>query len=69
MRSGFYRYLQHLQQQRDRLLLIFVTGRDLGFIRGLCDDPAFPRPGDVGTAIVHNMDNVYHSPHPGVAGI
>ena len=54
MRAEFYQYLQ---RQRDRLLLIFVTGRDLGFIEQLCENPDFPRPdyiiGDVGTTIVH----------------
>ena len=53
-RAEFYQYLQ---TYRDRLLLIFVTGRDLGFIQELCEDPNFPVPdyiiGDVGTTIVH----------------
>lgn len=54
MRAEFYQYLQGI---RDRILLIFVTGRDLGFIDQLCENPQFPRPdyiiGDVGTTIVH----------------
>ncbi|NCJ08341.1 HAD-IIB family hydrolase [Synechococcales cyanobacterium C] len=54
MRSEFYEYLQ---QRRDRMLLIFVTGRDLGFIERLYAEPGFPQPdyiiGDVGTTIVH----------------
>jgi HAD superfamily hydrolase (TIGR01484 family) len=53
-KSEFYQYVQ---RNRDRMLLVFVTGRDLDFIEGLCQDPAFPVPdyiiGDVGTTIVH----------------
>ena len=52
-RSEFYQYLQN---NRDDLLLVFVTGRDLGFIEELSQQPGFPRPdyiiGDVGTTIV-----------------
>lgn len=43
-----------LEERRDRVL-IFVTGRDLGFIKGLVEDGSVPRPdfivGDVGTTI------------------
>ena len=46
--------------QRDDALLIFVTGRDLDFIRGLIEQPGMPRPhyiiGDVGTTIVNGRD-------------
>ncbi|MGB3694355.1 MAG: HAD-IIB family hydrolase [Spirulinaceae cyanobacterium] len=52
-RSNFYEYLQN---NRDDLLLVFVTGRDLDFIQQLCQKPNFPHPdyiiGDVGTTIV-----------------
>ncbi len=52
-RAEFYEYLQ---KYRDRLLLVFVTGRDLEFVQSLCKDPKFPNPdyiiGDVGTTIV-----------------
>jgi len=44
-----------LEVRRDRLILIFVTGRDLPFIRSLCADEGVPWPdyviGDVGTTI------------------
>ncbi|MCH2394306.1 HAD-IIB family hydrolase, partial [Oceanibaculum sp.] len=50
---------EHLNQ-RDDALLIFVTGRDLDFIRGLIAQPGMPRPhyiiGDVGTTIVDGQD-------------
>jgi HAD superfamily hydrolase (TIGR01484 family) len=53
-RETLYRFLE---TQRDNSLLVFVTGRDLDFIRSLFDEPGFPRPdyiiGDVGTTIVH----------------
>lgn len=53
-RATLYRFLE---TQRDSSLLVFVTGRDLDFIRSLLDEPGFPRPdyiiGDVGTTIVH----------------
>jgi HAD superfamily hydrolase (TIGR01484 family) len=53
-KAEFYEYLQ---KYRDRLLLVFVTGRDLEFVQGLCQNPKFPKPdyiiGDVGTTIVH----------------
>ncbi|OAB62240.1 alpha,alpha-trehalose-phosphate synthase [Leptolyngbya valderiana BDU 20041] len=51
-RTEFYQYLQH---HRDRVLLIFVTGRDLGLVKELYEEPVFPRPdyiiGDVGTSV------------------
>jgi HAD superfamily hydrolase (TIGR01484 family) len=44
-----------IETRRHELILIFVTGRDLPFIRGLCGDTAVPWPdfviGDVGTTI------------------
>lgn len=53
-RAEFYEYLQ---KYRDRLLLVFVTGRDVEFVQSLCEDSKFPNPdyiiGDVGTTIVH----------------
>ncbi|NER06587.1 MAG: HAD-IIB family hydrolase [Okeania sp. SIO3C4] len=53
-RAEFYEYLQ---KHRDRLLLVFVTGRDIEFVHSLCEDSKFPNPdyiiGDVGTTIVH----------------
>ncbi len=53
-RETLYRFLE---TQRDNSLLVFVTGRDLTFIRSLFDEPGFPRPdyiiGDVGTTVVH----------------
>ncbi|MEG4589165.1 HAD-IIB family hydrolase [Microcoleus sp. MOSTC5] len=54
-RSEFYQYIQ---DQRDRILLVYVTGRELDRIRKLFDEePNIPKPeyiiGDVGTTIVH----------------
>ncbi|QKT04547.1 HAD-IIB family hydrolase [Ectothiorhodospiraceae bacterium 2226] len=53
-RAAFY---EHINTFRDRVLLVFVTGRDLGFIRELCAQPGMPQPdyiiGDVGTTVVH----------------
>lgn len=53
-RAEFYRYIQHW---RDRILLVFVTGRDLDFVKRLCGDAELPHPdyiiGDVGTTIAH----------------
>jgi len=44
-----------IERQRDQIGLIFVTGRDLPFIEGLCADTNVPWPdyviGDVGTTI------------------
>lgn len=44
-----------VETRRDELVLIFVTGRDLPFIRGLCRDTNVPWPdyviGDVGTSV------------------
>ncbi len=52
-RRDFYRYLE---AHRDRLTLIFVTGRDLDFIQNLSAQPDLPTPdyaiGDVGTTVV-----------------
>lgn len=49
-----------LRAHGDEVLLIFVTGRDLGFVTGLLDDPEFPRPDviicDVGTTVVNGDD-------------
>ena len=51
-RLGLYRWLE---ANRDRVTLIFVTGRDLPFILALVADGTVPRPdyviGDVGTTI------------------
>ena len=33
-----------IETRRHELILIFVTGRDLPFIRGLCGDAAVPWP-------------------------
>lgn len=53
-RAKFYQYIQ---SQRDRLLLVYVTGRELDWISRLYQDPNIPKPdyiiGDVGTTIVH----------------
>ncbi len=50
-RSALYRSLE----QRDDVLLIFVTGRDIDFVAELIDTPGMPRPhyvvGDIGTSI------------------
>lgn len=50
-----HRLYDMVEARRQELLLIFVTGRDLPFIRGLCRDTAVPWPdyviGDVGTTI------------------
>jgi glucosylglycerol-phosphate synthase len=54
-RRALYRMLE---ERRDRVL-IFVTGRDLGFIRGLVEEGSVPRPdyivGDVGTTIADGV--------------
>lgn len=51
---------EDLRARSDDLLLVFVTGRDLGFVTSLFDDPQMPRPdviiGDVGTTVVHGHD-------------
>lgn len=56
-RSRFYAYLQ---DHRDALMLLFVTGRDLDLVRQLYDEPNFPRPdyiiGDVGTTVASGKD-------------
>jgi len=53
-RDALYDYLK---AWRDRLLLVFVTGRDLAFVRDLTADGRVPAPdyviGDVGTTVVH----------------
>lgn len=54
-RSEFYQYIQ---RQRDRLLLVYVTGRELDWINNFLEEnPNIPKPnyiiGDVGTTIVH----------------
>ncbi len=54
-RSEFYQYIE---KQRDRLLLVYVTGRELDWINNLLiENPHIPKPdyiiGDVGTTIVH----------------
>jgi len=61
-RAEFYQYIQ---AQRDsasalaehRIVLVYVTGRELDWISRLCEDPNIPKPdyiiGDVGTTIVH----------------
>jgi len=59
-RSALYRWIE---QNRDHVHLIFVTGRDLPHIRELCRAPGFPTPdhivGDVGTTVV---DGRSHEP-------
>lgn len=53
-RIDFYQYIQ---AERERILLVFVTGREIERVRSLYDDPNFPRPdyviADVGTTVVH----------------
>lgn len=50
---------------RDDVLLVFVTGRDIGFIRDLVAQPGMPRPhyiiGDVGTSV---FDGATFAPIP-----
>ena len=52
-RSQFYQYLQ---TQRERILLVYVTGRELDSIRELYQELNIPKPhyiiGDVVTTIV-----------------
>ncbi|MEM9543716.1 MAG: HAD-IIB family hydrolase [Cyanobacteria bacterium P01_E01_bin.42] len=49
-------FYQYIQANRDRILLVFVTGRELDITFALYDDPNFPIPdyiiGDIGTTIV-----------------
>lgn len=49
-------FYQYIQENRDRLLLVFVTGRELDITFPLYDEPNFPIPdyiiGDIGTTIV-----------------
>ncbi|HLO84522.1 MAG TPA: HAD-IIB family hydrolase [Nostocaceae cyanobacterium] len=54
-RAEFYQYVHN---QGDRLLLVYVTGRELDWISNfLVENPQVPKPdyiiGDVGTTIVH----------------
>ncbi|BAY80208.1 putative hydrolase of the HAD superfamily protein (plasmid) [Nostoc linckia NIES-25] len=54
-RSQFYQYIH---QQRDRILLVYVTGRELDRVSELFEEePNIPKPeyiiADVGTTIVH----------------
>jgi len=57
-RQALYQWLR-AQRERELLTLIFVTGRDLPFIRGLVADGFVPRPdyviGDVGTTIAGGL--------------
>lgn len=49
-------FYQYIQENRDRILLVFVTGRELDITFALYDEPNFPIPdyiiGDIGTTIV-----------------
>ncbi|USR90312.1 HAD family hydrolase [Phormidium yuhuli AB48] len=51
-RSRFYQYLQ---DHRQNVVLVFVTGRDLALVRQLYSEPGFPQPdyiiADVGTTV------------------
>ena len=57
MRERLYRTVE---ERRSELLLVFVTGRDLPFIRELCGSGSVPWPdyviGDVGTSIASGAD-------------
>ena len=52
-KSEFYQYIQ---EQRDRILLVYVTGRELDLVEELYEDPTIPKPeyiiSDIGTTIV-----------------
>jgi hydroxymethylpyrimidine pyrophosphatase-like HAD family hydrolase len=54
------RLYRMIDARRDEMLLIFVTGRDLPFIRDLCSGGGVPFPdyviGDVGTTIASGRD-------------
>lgn len=56
-RDRLYRWID---RRRDEMVLLFVTGRDLPFIRELCADGDVPFPdlviGDVGTTVVAGPD-------------
>lgn len=56
-RQSLYRWIE---DNRDGIGLIFVSGRDLPFIKRLCDGTQVPWPdfviGDVGTTIAHVID-------------
>ncbi len=58
------RLYQFVDQRRDDILLIFVTGRDLPFIRDLCATTNVPWPdyviGDVGTTIATGRELTPH---------
>ena len=60
-REQLYRFVEG---RRDEILLIFVTGRDLPFIRELCATTGVPWPdyviGDVGTTIATGRDLTPH---------
>lgn len=49
-----------IENRRDEMLLVYVTGRDLEFVADLVADPDVPSPdlviGDVGTTVVHGTD-------------
>jgi len=51
-----YEFYQYIHDQRDRILLVYVTGRELDRITELYEDPNIPQPdyiiADVGTTIV-----------------
>lgn len=50
-------FYQYLQEQRNRILLVYVTGRELDCIKTLYKEPGIPKPdyiiADVGTTIVY----------------
>lgn len=60
-RKRLYRWLQ---ENRGRVALVFVTGRDPNFISDLCASGKVPAPeyviGDVGTTIARFMNNSVH---------
>ena len=49
-------FYQYIQEQRDRILLVYVTGRELDLVEELYEDPTIPKPeyiiSDIGTTIV-----------------
>jgi HAD superfamily hydrolase (TIGR01484 family) len=51
-----WKFYQYIHTQRSRILLVYVTGRELDRIRELYKEPNIPKPdyiiGDVGTTIV-----------------
>jgi len=62
-RAQFYKWIEN---NRDRVGLIFVTGRDSGFITELTKKQGVPKPdfviGDVGTTIAHVGDDHFLAP-------